>query len=365
MFNFDYIFQHTGSYHDKALLDYLCVGFPFGLDSDVPIHNNASDNHQSAKEWSGQVQEFIEAELSHGALLGPFEESPHTNFTWTPFMTWPNGQGHCVILDLSFCDFSVNKATVRDRYDTSHFTLNLPGLDNLLNSLQDLGQSAHLFKVDISRTFRNIPVNPADAIHLGIKWQDKYYIDKHLAFGAVHGTAIFERISNFICLILACHGFHVWNYIDDIYICCHVNVAQQAFDTLLNVIRSIGLPINESKAFAPTARLLIMGIVVDVSKAMLSIEPAKLDEILNLCQLSLLRQRFTKREFINLLGKLLYISRCMKGARVFLNRMLAVVRAHHNASSIYPDEGFYQDLLWFVNFVKQFNGVVTFSGMLL
>ena len=220
-----------------------------------------------------------------------------------------------------------------------------------------------MFKVDISRAFHNIPVDPADAIHLGIKWNDRFYTDKHLAFGAVHGTAIFERVSNFICFILAQHGFQVWNYIDDIYACCHVDVAQEAFDTLLEVIRNIGLPINDSKVFSPTSRLSIMGIVVDIDEATFSIEPAKLDKILMLCHSSLLRHRFTKHEFKSLLDKLLYISRCIRGAHIFLNRMLAVLRAHHNVPHIYPEEGFYQDLLWFTHFVKQFNGVVTFKNI--
>ena len=200
VFNFDYLYQHIQEYHDKALVDHLRFGFPLGLDPAAPIRSNASDNHQSAKEWSVQVQQFIDDKFAHGALLGPFTEIPHPN---------------CVILDLSFGDFSVNKAIIRDKFDASHYSLYLPGLDNL-NSLRDLGQSARLFKVDISRAFRNIPVDPADAIHLGIKWNDNFYIDKHLAFGAVHGTSIFECISNFIHFILAQHGFQVWNYIDNV-----------------------------------------------------------------------------------------------------------------------------------------------------
>ena len=350
-FNFDYLYQHIQDYHDKALVDYLRFGFPLGLNPSLPICNNAPDNHQSAKAWSGQVQQFIDDELAHGALLGPFEEIPHPNFTWAPLMTRPKGQGRRVILDLSFGDHSVNKATIRDKYDTSEFSLNLPGLDNLVSALRDLGHSARLFKVDISRAFRNIPIDPADAIHLGIKWNNKFYIDKHLAFGAVHGTAIFERVSNFIRFIMAQHGFQVWNYIDDIYACCHVDVAQEAFDTLLEVIRNIGLPINHSKVFAPTSRLSIMDIIVDTSEATFSIELAKLDEILTLCKISLLQHQFTKQEFQSLLGKLLYISWCVKGARIFLNRTLAVLCAHHNSPHICPTDGFYQDLLWFIDFV--------------
>ena len=63
----------------------------------------------------------------------------------------------------------------------------LPGLDNL-STLRYLGDKACLFKIDILRPC-NILVDPTDAIHLGIKWDDKYYIDTYLAFGTVHGTA--------------------------------------------------------------------------------------------------------------------------------------------------------------------------------
>ena len=98
-----------------------------------------------------------------------------------------------------------------------------------VGALQSLGTDARVFKVDISRAFRNVPIDPADAIHMGIKWQEKFYIDKNLAFGAVHGTAI----------ILANKFSQVWNYIDDIYACCHKDKADEAFHTLLQVIHNI------------------------------------------------------------------------------------------------------------------------------
>ena len=87
VFNFDYLSWYIGLYHDKALFDYLWFGFPLGLDPDIPIRKNALNNHQSAEDWSGQVQEFIDTELARGALLGPFDSPPHSNFTWAPLMT--------------------------------------------------------------------------------------------------------------------------------------------------------------------------------------------------------------------------------------------------------------------------------------
>ena len=45
---------------------------------------------------------------------------------------------------------------------------------------------------------------------------------------------------------------------------------------------------------------------------------------------------------------------------MYLNRMLALLRRHHTCSNIIPDDGYYLDLLWFILFLKQFNGVVIF-----
>ena len=69
-------------------------------------------------------------------------------------------------------------------------------------------------------------MDPGDAIHL-IKWRGKFYVEKFLAFGAVHGTGIFQHITDFIRYILAKQGFVVFNYIDDIYGCYHVDQAPQ------------------------------------------------------------------------------------------------------------------------------------------
>ena len=103
-----------------------------------------------------------------------------------------------------------------------------------------------------------------------------------------------------------------------------------------------------------------MGIVVDVNGCTFSIPTDKLNEIWNLCNEMFLRDRLTKQELQTLLGKLLYISRCVKGARMYLNRMLALLRRHHTCSNIIPDDGYYLDRLWFISFLKQFNGVVIF-----
>ena len=359
-FNLKYVQDHIEHYHDKALLDYLTFGFPLNLNRNCDIKANATENHSSARNFSRDVYKFIQSEVMLGSLAGPFHQIPHEQFTWSPLMTRPKDTGRRVILDLLYGDSSVNKATYTEHYDQIPFKLVLPHLDALIPQLEALGDNARLFKVDISRAFRNVRIDPGDALHLGIKWDNKFYMDRNLAFGAVHGTAIFQRITDFIRFLMARKGFRIYNYIDDMYACCHVDQAEEAFHTLLEIINNFGLPVNESKVFPPTKRLSIMGIVVDVQQRTFSIPDEKLREIYDLCKVTLLKLEMSKRDLQSLLGKLLYIARCVRGARVFLNRMLQTLR-QANTNHIIPDPGFYQDLMWFERFLHSFNGVVRFK----
>ena len=336
-----------------------CV--PLGLLDKHDIRNNAISNHSSAIPFAEAIDEYLSTKTSHGALLSPFNSPPHKEYTWAPLMTRPKGVGRRVILDLSYGEFSVNKATNIDSYDQLVFKLKLPNLNCLLPELERLGSDARLFKIDISRAFRNVRLDPADAIHVGIKWRNKFYIDKNLAFGAVHGTAIFERITDLVRFVLAKRGFIIHNYIDDIYACCHKERAHDAFNTLLAVIRAIGLPINPQKVFLPCTSLTIMGIKVNIQTRTFCIDDKKLQEIFHLCCQYFVRDIMTKREVQSLLGKLLYISRCVRGSRIFLNNIFQTLRDNHHQSRFTLEEKFYWDLWWFIKFPKQFNGVVQFQ----
>ena len=217
-----------------------------------------------------------------------------------------------------------------------------------------------LFKVDVARAFRNVRIDPGDAIHLSIRWRDQYFLDKNLAFAAVHGTAIFQRITDLVRYLMAKQGFAVHNYIDNIYAVCHRDHVNEAYETLKKILTSMGLPLNLKKVFSPCTKLNIMGITVDINTRTFSIAPEKIADIMRECVLMFLRDRFTKRELQSLLGKLLYISHCVTGSRRFLNHILATLCENHSSNGILSNDNFQCDLLWFIQFLIPFNGVVTF-----
>ena len=132
--------KHIGSYHNGRLIDYLKFGFPLSIQDRSNIRRNATKNHHnSAINDSLEIDSFLEKELQEGAIFGPFDEIPHPEFTWSPLMTRPKGNGRRVILDLSYGENAANNATSKETFDEATFKLTLPSLDNLLPALRELG----------------------------------------------------------------------------------------------------------------------------------------------------------------------------------------------------------------------------------
>ena len=67
-----------------------------------------------------------------------------------------------------------------------------------------------------------------------------------------------------------------------------------------------------------------------------------------------------KRELQSLLGLLLYITKCVKYSRFFLNRMLDTLKAAADDNHITLDNSFKNDLAWFNKFLTNFNGTTFF-----
>ena len=73
------------------------------------------------------------------------------------------------------------------------------------------------------------------------------------------------------------------------------------------------------------------------------------------------KKNCTKRDLQSLLCSLLYISKCVRSSRVFLNRMLDLLRSADKQQCISITPDFSKDLAWFLEFTPSFNGQVSFN----
>ena len=183
-------------YFDQQIPDLIKFGFPLDFDREGTL-GETLDNHASANEYPDQVAKYIQEEISHNAMLGPFDILPF-NLHISPFMTREKAGSNTTrtIIDLSWPKgLSVNDG-VSSSVDT-HFELKYPSIDLMVNPLNALGPAAKIFKIDISRAFRHVRIDPGDIDLLGLRFREQYYADmaSHLDFPWVQFFFKIQRLN--------------------------------------------------------------------------------------------------------------------------------------------------------------------------
>ena len=345
-------YQELRDCWDQQLLDFLTFGFPLDFNRNAPLHWEG-ENHKSALEHPNDIEAYLK-EAQFKAIVGPFKQPPCKNGHISPFMTRdkPGSEHRRVITDLSWpIGCSVNAGIDKDSYLGTDFALVLPTVDNIIDQLKSLGKGAHLYKIDISRAFRHIKVDPLDYDLLGLHWRD-VYIDTCVPFGSRHGSQIFQRVSD----AMRRHGHKVIDYVDD-YIGFGVpSDAKASFDFLFDLLQRLGLTVSQKKLVPPATSVICLGVEINTVAGSISIPAEKLCQISNTVKDWKNKKTCSKRQLQSLLGHLLYIDKCVRPARYFLNRMLQTLRSNYDNASIQLDADFHRDLRWLEKFLPMYNG---------
>ena len=241
------------------------------------------------------IKSFKEMDL--GPILGPLSHPPSDHFHCSPLLTRPkDSTDRRIILNLSYPHGkSVNDFVDKDSFNGSKFILKLPTIDDIVSELNELGNGALLGKIDVARAFRNLRVDPADALKFGIKWDNKYILDSGITFGWVHGRSAFQMVSDAVTYVMAKRHHKILAYIDDYIIIAPHETANQAFDELHQLLSDLGLPINKKKVSVPCRALTCLGICVNLDDNTLSTDESKLQSILNECQKFVTKKHTTKK----------------------------------------------------------------------
>ena len=303
--NYEKWAQYLVDYWDWQLPLLIKFGFPLDFDrNNVITHQEV--NHKSALDYPDHVETYLQEEIDHKAILGPYKDSPIDNLHISPFMTRdkPNSSNRRVIIDLSWPHGgSVNAGVPTDRYLGTDFVLTYPSVDNITQEVLKLGRGCKIFKVDISRAFRHVPIDPRDLDLLGLHWKD-YFIP----FGFKQGLSIFQRISDVVRFSMRqeCHG--IWNYIDDFLCVSLPSKIDNTCGRLQELLSELGLTVNAKKLVPPSTQVVCLGILVDTVDFSVSIPEEKLQLLKDTCKKWSSKRTCTKRELQSLLGSLLYVA---------------------------------------------------------
>ena len=363
--NFELFEELAQGYWDWQLPHFIKYGFP--LDFPYSKENclkSGRDNHASATKFPTHVDKYLETELAHGAIIGPFSEPPYGSATHvSPFMSRDKADSDTrrIIIDLSWpLESSINYFTPANIYMDTIYKLQYPTVDNITEKLKQIGTHAVLYKIDLSRAFRQLRIDPSDFNLLCLWWKGSYYSDQYCPFGHRSGSMGMTRLTDFFRFLMTQKGYHIYSYVDDMIGCAEESNADSQCDFLLSLLERLGFPISPKKLVRPTKVCNCLGIVIDTTNRTLSVSEEKQQEIIKKCN-DLQNQSFiTKRQLQSILGSIMFVHKCVRSCRYFTNRLLQALReADSNIITVTKDMK--RDIAWFQAFMPTYNGLTTYD----
>ena len=347
-------------YHDDKLCDMLEFGFPLDVQGEVPV-NSVFRAHKGARDYPRHVETYLSSETSLGRMAGPFESNPlSANLHVSPMNTVPKDEAdeRRTIVDLSWpLGASVNDAISKDSYLGEPVTLRYTTIEDVCDLVREFGPGCLIYKRDLRKAYRQIPVDPRDYRFLGYYWEGRTYFDTVLVMGQRNAAHSCQRSTDGVMYIHKKRGHKGKSYLDDMIGVSLPGDGQMAYVALGDLLMTLGLEENVPKACSPSTHQTVLGVLFDTVNMTISVTPVRVVEIKDLLTMWKNKKSFSKADIRSLLGKLCSIIKCVRQSRVFINRLLGELRAFTTEKHSLVSEDLKKDVRWWFLFMEKYNGV--------
>lgn len=350
-----------GQYTEYAeLLDFIEFGFPMGYLGPESNYDQKY-NHSSANDFSKDIDKFLSKEISLGGIIGPLSEAPFRPWLHAaPYMSRPKRESNDrrIIADLSFPqESSVNAFILKNAVWGEARTHSLPTVNEFVEKVKEMGHGAFMSTVDISRAYKNFKSDPLDWPLLCAHWDNQYYCDITLPFGARASSFHMQTVANAIVRALHDSGVFARVYLDDIItLSPDEETAHRDHEIVTKLLDSLGLPIAHEKTQPPAQVVQWLGINISTQDMTISIPEPKVTETVTVVKKYLKRRSMSKKELQSVIGRLIHIAKCVPPARLFVSRLLDALREAKSKYTRITSE-MKADLRWFEAFCREWNGV--------
>lgn len=352
---------YLDGYHDADVVKYLRFGWPISYTA-KQLPKSTPVNHPSANNYEEHIQHYLKTELGYQSIAGPFQVNPLSDtLVCSPLQTVPKrgSSKRRVVMDLSFPHgHSVNNGVASGSYMDKPYRLRLPGIDRLCSFILHHGPGCLIYKKDLQRAYRQFPVDPKDYNLLGFSFQGELYFDLRCPFGLRSSAMICQRTTSSVIHIFQQFGFIADVYLDDFFGAESPQKALEAFDTLQFLFDELGLQSSRDKDCYPSTNMICLGIEVDTVTFSLRVPQDRIDDLLEELKQWSSRSHYRKKHLQSLLGRLSFVTACVRPGRIFLSRLLNNLRSFPaNARHSPITQDMHLDLLWWSKFLPLFNGV--------
>ena len=250
----------------------------------------------------------------------------------------------------------MNDGIPQDSYMGFQAKLTFPKTEDFAFRIHHLGPGCCMFKIDLSRYFRQIPLDLGDYSLIGYIIDGKIYFDKVLPMGMRSAPYIAQRITNAIAYIHRSLSYFLLNYVDDFVGAEVKSKIWEAYQALTQLLENLRVETSKEKIVPPT-RFEFLGITFDSEAMTMEISEEKLAEIKQELNTWLYRTAAKRREVESLEGKLQFLAKCVKAGRVFLGRLIQWIRTMNRKFQYSIPQEARKDIAWWSRFVQEYNGV--------
>ena len=347
------------NYTEMDVIQWLRYGWPVSRPPNWPDPQPVMKNHKGATDFPDDMERYIRKELEKGAIAGPYDQVPFKSRVGiSPLSTREKRESseRRVIMDLSWPPhFSVNDGIGKDQFMGFRVTLTFPTIDCMAKRISEIGCEAMMFKIDFSRYFRQLPIDPFDYSLLSFSWAEKVYVNVMAPMGLRSAPFFAQKVSDAIAHVHKSMGYYIFNYIDDFLGAEHRKCIWDSFRLFQRTIEDIGVEASREKTVEPTSRINCVGTLVDAENMTISVILTRLEELHRELESWMGRVWTTEKEVQRLAGKLQFVCICVRPGRVFMSRILMFLRQMQGKRCEVTKE-LKQDIMWWLKYLPQFNG---------
>ena len=134
------------------------------------------------------------------------------------------------------------------------------------------------------------------------------------------------RLTNALRFICLQYGVQIINYLDDFAGADTWDTADTAHKTVQNILSGLGFQEVADKACSPSTQMEFLGTEFRTDSMTLHVTEARLRDITAELRRWLCKTSANKVELQSLIGKLLFVAKCVRPGRFFLGRLLEWLR---------------------------------------
>lgn len=223
----------------------------------APIRS-VSCNLLSTEEHKEVVEQYIE-EVSLGRIVGPITGRPLEEVHISPFGVIPKktvGKWR-LITDLSSPQNGSVNETISEKVASLHYV----SVDSIAEVIVALQGRVFMGKGDIKEAYRLVPIHPEDTGLLGMRWEERVYIDVRLPFGLRSAPKIFTAVADAFQWVLLDKGIEfVFHYVDDFIVIGRTREECEGYMSIMEGVASnLGIQMEPSKREGPSRVVTYLG----------------------------------------------------------------------------------------------------------